>query len=72
MWDRGADVTALQEFLINHGIGPAAAKLKIHGTTPIFGILTYYAVVEFQKKAGIVPASGFFGPITRAYVNGLK
>jgi peptidoglycan hydrolase-like protein with peptidoglycan-binding domain len=42
---------------------------RMHGTTKTFGILTYNALREFQKKAGIVPASGYFGPKTRAYVN---
>jgi peptidoglycan hydrolase-like protein with peptidoglycan-binding domain len=50
----------------------ATLHLKAHGTTQYFGTLTSNALKEFQKKAGIVPASGFFGPITRAYVNGLK
>ena len=49
--------------------GPAAQKLKAHGATTTFGILTYHALVEFQRKAGIVPASGYFGPKTNAYVN---
>jgi hypothetical protein len=71
LWDHGSDVTALQVFLISELNDSASAKLKAHGTTTIFGILTYYALVEFQTKAGIVPASGFFGPLTRAYVNGL-
>ena len=66
------DVKALQEFLITEASGTAALRLQAHGTTHYFGTLTYAALNEFQKKVGIVPASGFFGPITRAYVNGLK
>jgi murein L,D-transpeptidase YcbB/YkuD len=65
----GNDVTALQNFLIRKASGPAAAKLAAHGTTRNFGALTYNALKEFQKKAGIAPASGFCGPKTRAYVN---
>ena len=52
--------------------GPAAAKLKAHGATDYFGTLTEAALAEFQKKAGIVPPSGYFGPITRKYVNNLN
>jgi peptidoglycan hydrolase-like protein with peptidoglycan-binding domain len=36
-----------------------------------FGAKTKQAVIKFQKKHGIVPASGFVGPITRAYINKL-
>ncbi|MDO8557778.1 MAG: DUF2341 domain-containing protein [bacterium] len=67
----GSDVKKLQLFLISKNSGPAAQKLKVHGTTTTFGFLTYNALVEFQKKAGITPASGYFGPITRAYANTL-
>jgi len=67
----GGDVQELQQFLIGENTGPAAQKLKAHGTTWNFATLTLNALVEFQKKAGINPASGFFGPITRAYVNAL-
>ena len=59
----------LQQFLISENSGPAARNLAAHGTTKNFGALTKNALVEFQKKAGIVPPSGYFGPKTRAYVN---
>jgi hypothetical protein len=36
-----------------------------------FGAKTKQAVIKFQKKHGIVPASGFVGPMTRAYINKL-
>jgi uncharacterized repeat protein (TIGR01451 family) len=68
LWNTGNDVKQLQIFLISENSGPAAAKLAKHGTTHVFGILTFNALVEFQKKAGISPASGYFGPITRAYI----
>ena len=67
----GNDVTELQSFLISHNTGPAARKLSVHGMTKNFGILTQNALMEFQKKAGIKPASGYFGPITRKYVNSI-
>jgi peptidoglycan hydrolase-like protein with peptidoglycan-binding domain len=62
-------VTALQRYLISEGTGPAATKLNAHGVTQTFGMLTYNALVEFQASVGI-HATGYFGPITRAYVNG--
>jgi len=67
----GNDVTKLQQFLISENGGPAARKLATHGTTAYFGSLTKAALIEFQQHVGIKPASGFFGPITRAWVNGL-
>jgi len=69
LWDSESDVMNLQLFLIAQAKGPAAARLKAHGATRIFGLLTYNALVEFQKSVGIVPASGYFGPKTRAYVS---
>ena len=33
--------------------------------------LALNALIEFQKKAGITPTSGYFGPITRNYINNL-
>ena len=68
---QGNDVKQLQQFLISQNAGAAAEKLATHGTTKNFGALTLNALIEFQKKAGIKPASGYFGPITREYVNGL-
>jgi hypothetical protein len=70
LWSTGNDVKQLQTFLVSQNSGLAVAKLAEHGTTNVFGMLTFNALVEFQKKASITPASGYFGPITRAYVNG--
>jgi hypothetical protein len=67
----GNDVNQLQLFLISENVGPAARALKAHGSTKNFGALTKAALIEFQKSVGINPASGYFGPITRAYVNAL-
>jgi hypothetical protein len=66
--DEGADVNALQKLLIREHAGVAAQALEKHGTTDYFGPLTFNALKEFQKYAGIVPASGYFGPLTRAYI----
>ncbi len=66
--DTGADVKALQAFLIQEDAGPAAKILARHGSTDYFGTLTLNALKEFQKHADIVPDSGYFGPLTRAYM----
>ncbi|MGD0499086.1 MAG: peptidoglycan-binding protein [Bryobacteraceae bacterium] len=67
----GKDVRSLQQFLVAQNTGPAARALAKHGATNAFGMLTENALIEFQKKAGIRPASGYFGPKTRAYVSSL-
>jgi hypothetical protein len=56
LWMTGDDVKNLQNLLIAQASGPAALKLKAHGASRIFGLLTFNALKEFQKKAGIVPA----------------
>lgn len=71
LWNTGNDVKQLQLFLIYQTSGSAAAKLSAHGTTNLFGTLTFNALIEFQKKAGIKPASGYFGSLTRKYINAL-
>lgn len=60
---RGADVSALQTWLIGKGFGIAA------GATGYFGGQTKAAVAAYQKANGISPAVGYFGPLTRASVN---
>ena len=64
-----SDVTILQRFLISQNIGPAANALFQTGATAYFGDLTRAALAEFQANAGIAPALGNFGPITRAYLS---
>lgn len=59
----GADVTALQNWLISKGHAIAA------GATGYFGAQTKAALSAYQASAGITPAAGYFGPITRAKVN---
>ena len=65
----GTSVGYLQQFLIFENAGPAAAALAAAGPTGYFGRLTRSALIEFQQRVGITPASGYFGPITRTYVN---
>lgn len=61
----GVQVTELQRFLISRGhVIPA-------GATGYFGAQTQTAVAAFQRAQGIVPAAGYFGPVTRARVNAL-
>lgn len=61
----GADVTALQTWLIAKGYSIPA------GATGYFGAQTAAAVAAFQKANMITPAAGYFGPITRAKVNSM-
>jgi len=59
----GAEVTALQNFLIGKGhVIPA-------GATGYFGAQTKAALAAYQAANGIAPAVGYFGPMTRANVN---
>jgi lysophospholipase L1-like esterase len=60
---QGTAVLELQQYLASQGFFAATAN-------SIFGPLTYKALMAFQKAHDIRPASGFFGPITRAFVNG--
>lgn len=56
------EVTSLQEFLTKNGSyqGPLTGN---------FFSLTRQALIDFQKKEGITPASGYFGSKTRAKIN---
>lgn len=60
---RGADVSALQTWLIGKGYSIPA------GATGYFGAQTRAAVAAYQKTNMISPAVGYFGPLTRASVN---
>ena len=65
----GADVMALQVYLNGHGFLIVAVGAGSPGSeTTKFGVLTKKALMKFQKSVGISPASGNFGPTTRAYV----
>ena len=59
----GSEVTRLQNWLISKGYSIPA------GATGYFGAQTAAAVAAYQTASGITPASGYFGPITRAKVN---
>lgn len=70
--DVGDDVKALQGFLIHKSVGPVARALAEADSTGFFGTLTKNALVEFQRANNISPATGYFGPKTRALVRNLK
>lgn len=62
------DVQKLQQYLNNHGFGVAATGPGSVGQeTTYYGTLTQNAVKKFQAAHGI-PNTGYFGPLTRAYV----
>lgn len=63
----GADVVALQDFLISKGhlVMPAGVAKGY------FGALTQSALAKYQASVGIAPAAGYFGPITRAHMNAM-
>ncbi|MGD1156449.1 MAG: Ig-like domain-containing protein [Terriglobia bacterium] len=68
--DRGTDVQMLQRFLNRQGFLVASQGPGSPGNeTTLFGLHTWSALVAFQESVGIVPAKGYFGKKTRAYVN---
>ncbi len=69
MGSTGNAVATLQQFLISKNTGSAARILANAGATGYFGTLTQAALAEFQASAGISPAIGNFGAITRAYLS---
>ncbi len=58
----GADVIALQNFLISKGFTIPA------GATGYFGAQTQAALARYQAANAISPAAGYFGALTRAHV----
>ena len=65
----GADVTALQQFLMSKGQSiPALSAGAAYG---YFGPQTQAALAAYQASVGISPPVGYFGPITRAHMNAM-
>jgi hypothetical protein len=60
----GADVTALQSWLVSNGFLTMPAGVSMG----YFGQLTKSAVVKYQASVGL-PATGFVGPLTIAKLN---
>lgn len=67
----GQEIIWLQNFLIKTDTGAYAQKLAQTGATGYFGLTTKKALAEYQEAAGINPASGYFGSITRAHLQNL-
>lgn len=66
----GADVLDLQRYLNNNGFPVALAGIGSAGKeTNHFGTKTKLALARYQASVGIYPASGIYGPKTRAYVS---
>lgn len=63
----GTQVSELQQFLINGGFLTA-----VSAPTGYFGTLTQAALGKYQASVGISPDAGYFGPITRSYINSLS
>lgn len=68
----GNDVKVLQHFLNTHNfpvalIGPGS----LNNETDTFGALTRVALTKFQAANGL-PATGYFGPLTRALIASLS
>jgi peptidoglycan hydrolase-like protein with peptidoglycan-binding domain len=64
----GDEVVALQNYLINANAGSNARILKNHGVTKKFGALTKAALIEWQKANNILPATGYYGAKSQAFV----
>ncbi|MDD5318412.1 MAG: DUF3761 domain-containing protein [Candidatus Pacebacteria bacterium] len=60
----GTDVSQLQQFLAYEGL--YSAQISAY-----FGNLTNSALITFQQQQGIVPATGYFGIITRTKANAI-
>lgn len=69
MGAKGEDVKMLQQFLNSKGFVMAKIGAGSPGNeTTYFGGLTKAALAKYQASVGIRPASGYLGPITRAYL----
>lgn len=64
------DVKRLQEWLNNNGYTIATSGAGSKGNeTDYFGTLTLEAVKKLQRLNKINPPMGYFGPLTRAFIN---
>jgi hypothetical protein len=71
LYDAGPQVRQLQEFLNSHGFLVAQEGPGSPGDeTSFFGLRTYRALVRYQQ-AHALPATGFFGPLTRDTINSM-
>lgn len=65
--DGGEDVVNMQRFLISSGYDILAISSG-RVSAGIFGNLTKAALMSYQASVGL-PNSGWFGPMTRSYIN---
>jgi hypothetical protein len=66
----GADVKALQVYLNSHGSPVAlSGQGSIGNESNYFGPATQKALAKFQREHNISPAEGYFGLITRTFIN---
>ncbi len=64
------EVKLLQQYLNANGFAIArSGPGSIGNETTMFGSLTRSALARFQQAKGIVPAAGYFGPVTRTFVS---
>jgi peptidoglycan hydrolase-like protein with peptidoglycan-binding domain len=65
----GDDVRELQAYLNEHGFPVASSGPGSLGSeTRVFGWATQLALKSYQQAVGILPAAGYFGSKTRAYI----
>ncbi len=68
--DIGQDVLALQKYLNSKGFLVSQTGYgSLNNETTFFGPKTKTALIKFQKANNIFPPFGFFGPITRDFIN---
>jgi parallel beta-helix repeat protein len=68
--DVDPDVYRLQQYLNTHGFILATTGVGSAGNeTNKFGALTQQALIKFQKAKNVSPAVGYFGPLTRSFIN---
>ena len=67
-----SEVIQVQKFLNSHGAVIASTGAGSPGNeSSYFGAKTKAAVIKWQKANGVSPASGYWGPLTRAKANAL-
>ncbi len=67
---KDTQVKLLQEYLNNNGFLVASTGPGSKGKeTTLFGRATRNALIKFQKANNINPAVGYFGPLSRGFVN---